>query len=120
MNLNNTREKRAHRRLDIHLPLSFHREDSGRSGKYNTTTINVSTGGAYFETTADDIAVGDKLALELDIPGNDGRFPPQGKIVAEGEVVRCITIEDVPNKEGLSFRRIGVAARFKKGLNLKF
>jgi len=120
MSLNNTKEKRAHRRLDIHLPLSFHKDGSGRSNKYNTTTINVSTGGTYFETTADDIIIGDKLALELEIPGNDGRFPLQGKIVAEGEVVRCITIEDEPNKEGLSFPRIGVAARFQKGLNLQF
>ena len=120
MSLNNTIEKRAHRRLEIRLPLSFHKEGSGRSNKYNTTTVNVCTGGAYFETTAEDIAVGDKLALELEIPGNDGRFPPQARIVAEGQVVRCLTIEDEPNLEGLSFPRFGVATRFPKGLNLQF
>ncbi|MCP4707339.1 MAG: PilZ domain-containing protein, partial [Planctomycetes bacterium] len=103
MSVSNTIEKRAHRRLDIHLPLSFHKKGLGRSNNYNTTTINVSTGGAYFETTADDVAIGDKLALELEIPVNDGRFPPQGKIVAEGEVIRCVAIEDESNKEGLSF-----------------
>jgi len=120
MSLNNTKEKRAHRRLDIHLPLSFQIKGSGRSNNYRTTTINVSTGGTYFETTADDITVADKLSLELELPTGDGRFPPQGKIVTEGEVVRCITIEDEPNKEGLSFPRLGVATRFQKGLNLQF
>ena len=83
-------------------------------------TVNVSTGGAYFETTDEDIKVGDELALELEIPSGDARFPLQGKIVTVGQVVRRTVIEDEPNQDGLTFVRFGLGARFQKSLDLKF
>ena len=120
MKENDFSEKRAHRRLDIRLPVTFQKEGIGRSNVFRTITLNVSTGGAYFETAAEDIHVGDHLALELDIPSGDARFPLQGKILTVGQVVRCTPIEDQPNIDGLTFPRYGVAVRFQKGLNLQY
>ena len=120
MNNNGFIERRAHRRLDIRLPLKFNKEGIGRSNIFRNMTINVSTGGTYFETTAEDIEVGDRIALEVEIPSGDARFPLQGKVVTVGEVVRRSVIEAQPNKDGLKFSRYGVAARFQKDLDLQF
>ena len=119
MGNNNFTEKRAHRRLKISLPIKFYKEGIGRSTIFSSQTINVSTGGTYFETTADDFEVGDRLALELGIPTDDTRFPLPGKIVTVGQVLRRITIEDTPNKNGLTFSRYGLGMRFQKDLNLQ-
>ncbi len=120
MSNNDLTEKRAHRRLKISLPLKFHKEGIGRSTVFSSQTINVSTGGTYFETAADDIEVGDRLALELEIPTDDTRFPLPGKIVTVGQVMRRTVIEDTPSKDGLTFSRFGLGMRFQKGLNLQF
>ena len=119
MDTNDINDRRAHRRLEIRLPLKYHKEGVGRTNPFMTMTVNVSTGGAYFETTAEDIETGDNLGLELEIPAGDGRFPLQGKIVTVGRVVRRTLIEDKPNQDGLTFPRYGVATEFQQGLNLK-
>ncbi len=69
------KEKRAHRRLYIRLPLEYRKRDTGRSNAFRTMTINVSTGGVYFETTDEGIQVGDILDFALGIPPGDSRFP---------------------------------------------
>ena len=113
-------ENRSHRRLDIRLPLEYHKEGVGRCNVFRTVTINVSTGGVYFETAADDIQVGDCLSLQLAVPADDGRFPPNGKISTVAKVVRTKAINDPATKKGLPFTRYGVAAQFEQGLKLAF
>ncbi len=114
------KEKRAHRRLYIRLPLSYRKQDSGRSKGFRTITINVSTGGVYFETTDEGIQVGDILDFELGIPPGDSRFPLPGKITNTGKVVRTAAIQeqDVENG-GPSYSRIGVAAQFQEEFKIQ-
>jgi len=113
-------EKRAHRRLNIRLPMEFKKEGASRSNALRTVTLNISTGGVYFETAADYIKPQDNLDFELGVPPDDGRFPPQGKITTKGKVLRTTLIEDAPQPDGLSYPRYGVAAQFEQGFKLKF
>lgn len=113
-------EKRQHRRLELRLPLEYRRRNSHRSMPTKTLSLNVSTSGIYFETTAEDIRVGETLELELGIPENDNRFPSHGYIVTTGNVIRIVSMKDTPNTEGAVFTRYGIAASFSKGFKLAF
>jgi len=115
-----TQERRAHRRLEIRLPLQYHREGVGRCNVCRTTTLNVSTGGVYFETTADDIQPADTLAFELGIPEGDARFPMHGKIATTGKVVRTLRIDRPASHGEPAFIRYGVGAQFQQGFRLIF
>jgi hypothetical protein len=116
----NSQERRSHRRLEIRLPLEYQRAGLGRANVSRTMTINVSTGGVYFETASEDIKVGDKLTLELAVPPGDGRFPQHSRIITVGQVVRTSVIDGRPNDQGHTFTRHGVAARFQQGFKLTF
>lgn len=113
------KEKRAHRRLEISLPLAYRRTDSPRASSSHTYTINVSTGGLYFETTDEELRMGDKLVLELNVPEGDERFPPHSRIKTTGRVVRSGVAE--PDKSGeIGLGRVGIGAQFEQGLKLVF
>ena len=116
--MKSTTEKRAHRRLDIRLPLDFHPEDMSRGNVWRTVTNNVSTGGVYFETTLDDINVGDRLSLAIGVDPQDHRFPPEGKITTVGEVVRINSIEEGVLGNNAPIPRYGVGVKFKQPLKL--
>ena len=111
-------ERRRHRRLDICLPLDFHPEDINRGNIWHTVTQNVSTGGAYFETTLDDINVGNRLSLAIGVDPQDQRFPPDGKIISVGEVVRVNNIDDQSLSEEPALVRYGIGVKFRKALKL--
>ena len=113
-------EKRVHRRLQVNLPLDYRRADSYRPSVSRTTTVNVSTGGVYFETAATDLQVGDRLLLDLGIPHDDNRFPQHGKISTGGQVVRTTIVEDGPVGGGTPPARRGVAVRFQDAFKLTF
>ncbi|MCK5271982.1 MAG: PilZ domain-containing protein [Sedimentisphaerales bacterium] len=111
-------EKRRYRRLDIRLPLDFHPENINRGNLWHTVTQNVSTGGAYFETTLDNINMGDRLSLALGVNPQDQRFPPEGKITSVGEVVRVKTIDGKSSGEGPAVTRYGVGLKFVQPLKI--
>ena len=48
-------ERRKHRRLEIRLPLECSNWGGQPEVRYRTVTLNVSTGGVYFETEATDV-----------------------------------------------------------------
>jgi hypothetical protein len=106
-------EMRKHRRLDIRLPLEYAPATQGAVGTHSTATVNVSTGGVYFETDHPDLGAGDLLNLHLTIPPGGGHFPYQGRISSLGVVVRVNHLSDNP-------RRWGVAAQFRESLKLDF
>lgn len=109
------KEKRAHRRLYIRLPLEYRKRNTGRSSTSRTMTVNVSTGGVYFETTNETIRVGDILEFALGIPPGDARFPLPGKIANKGKVVRTALIQDHDPQAGSnSYSSLGVAAQFQE------
>ena len=114
------KEKRAHRRLYIRLPLGYRKRDAGRSKGFRTMTINVSTEGVYFETTDECLQVGDILDFELGIPPGDSRFPLPGRIANKGKVVRTAAIQDQELETGVpSYSRFGVAAQFQEEFKIK-
>ena len=113
-------ERRRDRRLAIQLPLTYRKQDSGRGKPFGTITSNVSTGGVYFMTTADDVRAGDLLDLEFGVPADDDRFPPDGKIATVARVVRTEAIRDTGVNKQPAFARSGVAAQFEQGLKLAF
>ena len=112
-------EKREHRRLGIRLPFEFKKSGSVGTTSFRTMTVNVSTGGVYFETTAD-FQKGDKLLVHLGVPQDDERFPQESKIATVGQVVRVTQINNKPNADGITFPRYGVAAEFQRGFELSF
>ena len=113
-------ERRTHRRLDLRLPLEYRKTDAVRGALSHSTTRNVSTGGLFFETMAEDIRRGDLIDLHLGVPASDDRFPPHGKIVTVGEVVRKSLVSQADGNAAGGVARYGVAARFKQGLKLTF
>lgn len=112
------REKRQYRRLDLRLPLEYYKTDMGRPGVARTMTVNVSTGGVYFETTCEDIKTGDSLALEVGVPPGDARFPMHGKFATTGKVVRTEKIHNPATQNQPAFTSLGVASKFQEGFKL--
>ncbi|MCK4629250.1 MAG: PilZ domain-containing protein [Sedimentisphaerales bacterium] len=111
-------EKRRYRRLDIRLPLDFRPENINRGNVWHTVTQNVSTGGTYFETTLDDINVGDRLSLAIGVDPQDHRFPPEGKITSVGEVVHVNSIDIQSSGENPALARYGIGVKFSQTLKL--
>ena len=112
-------EKRASRRLELKLPLEYHRLGNRRT-VCRTKTINISTSGVLFETACDDIQPGDKLSLELGIVPADERFPQNSKITTTGEVVRSGPLNDLADGKKSDSPGYGVAARFTQEFKLVF
>ncbi len=114
------KERRKDRRLEVRLPLEYRRESAIRSGINRTVTRNVSTGGLYFETAAEDLRVGDNLQMELGVPEGEERFPRHSKITTGGQVVRVDNLEGERSGEGLEYPRYGVGVQFRQGFKLTF
>lgn len=114
-------ERRKHRRLPIQLPLICKDPLNPDQIVVRSKTLNVSTGGLYFETLADAIRPGQSFEIELTIPPGDGHFPYQGRVTAVGQVVRIDDLPATRDGEGLTRTpRRGVAARFNDNLKLSF
>lgn len=114
-------ERRRHRRLPIQLPLVCRDPDSPERILVRSKTINVSTGGLFFETLSQDLTPGQRLEMELTIPPGDGYFPYQGRVTADAKVVRVVDLPPTPCAEGMAhLPRHGVAAAFNANLKLSF
>ena len=102
-------EKRKYKRLPIKLDLSCRKVPSLAEKFYTGCTINVSPGGLYFETVANEFEQGRLLKVELTIPPTAGLLELGGRISGFGKVVRsCSSGEDA----NLPYGRYGVALQF--------
>ncbi len=114
-------ERRRYRRLPIQLPLICRAPDNPERIIIRSKTINVSTGGLYFETLADDVRPGQRIQLELTVPPGEGHFPYQGRVIADANIVRVTDLAPQSKAEGLAhLPRKGIAATFSTGLKLSF
>jgi len=113
-------EKRAHRRLDICLSLDYCPAGEVRRNVRHAQTLNVSTGGMYFETTAENFKAGDILNLELGVNPDDERFPPNSKISTSGQISRTTILPKRSENDPSGLTRYGVAVKFREGLKLTF
>jgi hypothetical protein len=60
----------------------------------NGSTLNVSTGGLFFQTASSNLRKGDLLNVELDLPPTSGLLELGGTITSFGRVLRIGEIED--------------------------
>lgn len=81
-------EKRNHRRLGAKYNISCRKVGSTGSISCEGNTVNVSTGGLYFETANDTFEHGDLLKVELSIPPTSGLLEFGGKIAGFAKVLR--------------------------------
>ena len=113
-------ERRQHRRLNIRLPLECRTMGEEPQVVYRTVTLNVSTGGLYFELDTERIREGMLLELSLTVPPGDGHFPYHGSVHCVGEVVRVQKVSRTEGSTESARDRFGIAAKFREGLTLSF
>ncbi len=110
-------ERRAHRRLDIRLPVECRKEGEDVRHLVRTITQNVSSGGMYIEMDAADFQPGDRLRVVLTIPPAEGVSVYQGRASCVSEVIRILPM---PDRLKGAVQRFGIAARFLDQLRLSY
>lgn len=105
-------ERRRDRRLGADFDVSFYKVGSTANEPYNGQTVNVSSGGLYFETTARTIEQGDRLRVELSIPPTPGLLEFGGKIAAFAKVLRAYNIGGHVTGSDSTCGKYGVALQF--------
>ena len=110
-------ERRAHRRLEIRLPVELRRTGDGPTVVVRTITQNISTGGMYLELDRPDFAEGDRLSVQITVPPAEGVSPYAGRASCIAEILRVIPRNPGPGGE---IERYGVAARFLDRLRITY
>jgi len=105
-------EKRRQERLGATYNISCRKIGSGRSELYEGCTVDVSSGGLYFETRADVFKTGDLLKVELSVEPTPGVLEFGGKIAGFAKVLRTSNFVDPAAETGSSSGRYGVAVEF--------
>jgi hypothetical protein len=101
-------ERRKTKRLGAKFNLSYQPVGSAVYQTHVGNTLNVSTGGLYFETQDQLLKPGNLLEVELSIPPERGVLEFGGKISGFAKVLRTDIISD----EHSSGNRQGVAIQF--------
>ena len=101
-------EKRKFARLGVEFNLSCSKIGSSVEILHSGLTVNVSTGGLYFQTEADVFKPGSLVKLDLSILPESGLLEFGGRISGFGRVLRTDTIKEIsPGKS-----RYGIALEF--------
>jgi len=94
-------EKRRHKRLGAEYNISCRKVGSTANISYDGHTVNVSTGGLYFETPSDTFEQGNLLQVELSIPPTSGLLEFGGKIDGFAKVLRT---DSASSKNGVALQ----------------
>jgi len=94
-------EKREHKRLGANYNLSCRKVGSNSNIFYYGHTVNISTGGLYFETMSSTFEQGDLLQVELSIPPTSGLLEFGGKIAGFAKVLRT---DSASGKQGVALQ----------------
>ena len=81
-------EKRKHRRLGASFDLSCRKAGTPTQELYTGRTVNVGTGGLYFETTQAAFEPGNLAEVRLSVPPTSGLLELGGTICGLARVVR--------------------------------
>lgn len=92
-------EKRKFKRLGAKFDISCIEIGANREQLKIGSTINVSTGGLYFETSADTFEQGSLLKVHLTIPPKTGLLECGGKISGFAKVLRTEPLDDLNQEE---------------------
>ena len=105
-------ENRRYRRIPVILDLSCHKIGSFADKWYRGRTINISPGGLYFQTTANEFKLGDLLNVEFLIQPKTGLLEYGGRISGLGRVLRADDIDRSKPEVISPSGRSGVALQF--------
>lgn len=101
-------ERRKTKRFGAKFNLTYREVGATKEKAHTGSTVNVATGGVYFETQSQTLKPGSLLEVELSIPPEKGVLEFGGKISGFAKVVRTDIISD----EHSTGSRQGVAAQF--------
>lgn len=105
-------DKRRHRRLRLHYDVSCRRVGSAAGKSCGGRTVNVSSGGLYFETAAETFERDDLLKVVLEIRPTAGLLEFGGKLAGYANVLRAEKITDNRTDNDPACDRYGVAVQF--------
>ena len=111
-------EKRKFRRLAISLDLSCRKVGSSGDKSCRGSTINVSSGGLFFETVGTSFEFGNLIKVDLSIPPTEGLLELGGRISGFARVLRTSQLSQAQERQGEELPRYGVAAEFCSPLKL--
>lgn len=103
-------ERRQHRRMSIRLPVELQAPRASRPHIVRTLTQNVSTGGMYIESDAEDFVAGEVLDVALTLPAAEGVSSYPTRARTRALVLRVDSLDDRS--------RFGIAARFVERLRM--
>ena len=103
------KEKRKFKRLPLEYDLTCHRVDSDGTAIHSGISVDVSTGGIFFQTPCGQFEPGNLLKIELSIPPTKGLLEYGGRIAGFAKVIR---------KSDISTANNGFAAEFCQPLRL--
>jgi len=112
MHMKDRLDKRRHRRLPTQYRISCRKVGSIAAKSCHGRTLNVGSGGLYFETGVGEFERGDLLKLALEIPPTAGLLEFGGKLMGYANVLRTDRIRD--NRAGAhpTCDKQGVALQF--------
>ena len=103
-------ERRQYRRMNIRVPVELQAPRESRPHIVRTLTQNVSTGGFYIESDAEDFAAGEVLDVALTLPAAEGVSSYPTRARTRAVVLRVDSLDDRS--------RSGIAARFVERLRM--
>jgi len=105
-------EKRKYKRLPLKFGISCRRIGSTAQHSQTGRTMNVSTGGLYFQTTDDTFKPGALLKVRLSIPPTAGLLELGGRIAGFARVLRTEKLNVCSTEFSPSPHTHGVALEF--------
>ena len=105
-------EKPKYKRLVAKFDISCRKVGSTEEKSYRGYTMNVSSGGLYFETAVGTFKPGSLLEVELSVPLKAGILEFGGRISGFARVLRTDDIHVSPADTSLSSAGYGVALQF--------
>jgi hypothetical protein len=103
-------ERRKYKRLGARFDISYREVGSATNRALSGCTVNVGTGGLYFETQDVAFKPGSLLEVELSIPPKRGLLEFGGRISGYARVLRADIISG--SDTGSTFDKHGVAVQF--------
>jgi hypothetical protein len=111
-------ERRAQRRLDARYNISYQEVGSTANRRNRGRTANVSSGGLYIESGADQLQPGELLKVELAVPPTSGLLEFGGEMAGFARVLRVDRIGDNAGSRNSPSARYGAALQFCRPLRL--
>jgi len=105
-------ERRKYKRLGAKFDMSCREVGSTIEQSHTGCTVNVSSGGLYFETESATFKPGGLLKVELSIPPKRGLLEFGGRISAFARVLRTDNIFESAGDTDLTCGKYGVALQF--------